>query len=172
VSGPSIRNLASHHLTEAIRHLSAAAAFARELAGREDSDDLAQLALVVDGTIETIRDARGAVKESRAAKDADAARLVAELEALPSYRGWRFAYEYPGLFCYHQPDGGTLSVFFTPDWSGDQELQVEVQTEDGECRACEVLPLPREGRTGQKIFEMVRPTLDKLSAAHPEAHQS
>ncbi len=93
----------------------------------------------------------------------EADRLVAELEALPRYRGWWFAYEYPGLFCYHQADG-PLSVFFTPDWSRDEELQVEVQTEDGDCLDCQVLPLPREGRTGEKISAMVRPTLDKLCA--------
>ena len=55
-----------------------------------------------------------------------------------------------------------LSVFFTPDWSRDGELQVEVQTEDGECLDCWGLPLPPEGRTGEKISAMVRPTLDKL----------
>lgn len=96
-------------------------------------------------------------------KDAETDRLVAELEALPPYRGWRFAYEYPGLFCYHQADGGPISVFFTPDWSGDEELQVEVQTQDGDCLDCQVLHLPREGRTGEQIAQLVRPTLDRLS---------
>lgn len=84
------------------------------------------------------------------------------MEALPHYRGWTFAYEYPGLFCYHQADGGTISVFFTPDWSNDEELQIDVQTNDGECLDCQVLPLPREGRTGEQIAQMVRPTLDRL----------
>ena len=92
----------------------------------------------------------------------DTDRLVAELEALPPYRGWWFAYEYPGLFCYHQADG-PLSVFFTPDWSEDEEIQIEVQTEDGVCLDCQSLLLPREGRTGEQISMMVRPTLDRLS---------
>ena len=41
-------------------------------------------------------------------------RLVAEMEALPDYRGWMFTYEYPGYFCYSHDDL-PYSVLFTPD---------------------------------------------------------
>jgi hypothetical protein len=96
-------------------------------------------------------------------KDAETERLVAEMEALPEYRGWRFTYEYPGYFCYSHPDN-SYSVFFTPDWEGDETLPIQVQVDDG--RDCEEhserLPLSREGRTGEKLFDLVRPTLDKL----------
>jgi hypothetical protein len=51
--------LASHHLTEAIRHLYAAAEFVRELKGREDVEALAQ---VVERAAETARDVRGEVE--------------------------------------------------------------------------------------------------------------
>ena len=93
----------------------------------------------------------------------ETARLVAEMEALPAYRGWGFTYEYPGYFCYSHPDN-RYSVFFTPDWEGDETLPIEVQVNDG--RTCEEhsdrLRLPREGRTGETIFALVRPALDKL----------
>jgi broad specificity phosphatase PhoE len=96
-------------------------------------------------------------------KESETARLVAEMEALPDYRGWYFSYEYPGYFCYVHPDND-FSVFFTPDWEGDETLPIEVQDDDGHCyeEHSNRLPLPRDGRTGQKIFEMVRPTLDKI----------
>jgi len=94
----------------------------------------------------------------------EAVRLVSEMEELPPYRGWAFTYEYPGYFCYSHPDN-SYSVFFTPDWEGDATLPIQVQFEDG--RDCEEhsdrLSLPHEGRTGQRIFDLVRPTLDKLS---------
>ncbi len=54
--------LAGHHLTEAIKHLTAAAELVRGLASREDSDELEHLALVVEGARETVRDVRGEVE--------------------------------------------------------------------------------------------------------------
>jgi hypothetical protein len=57
VSGPSKEALAAHHLTEAVRHLSAAAEFVREL----DREDARALALAVDRAVETARDLRGEV---------------------------------------------------------------------------------------------------------------
>jgi hypothetical protein len=92
-------------------------------------------------------------------------RLVAELEALPEYRGWLFTYEYPGYFCLSHDDV-PYCVFFTPDWEGDESLPIEVQTPNGdvaeEHSSC--APLPREGRAGEKILALVRPTLDRLLA--------
>jgi hypothetical protein len=92
--------------------------------------------------------------------DEDHKRLLAELEALPAYSGWWFAYEYPGLFCYHHPKSDR-SVFFTPDWSEDGAMPIEVQDDEGTCVDYASIPLPHEGRTGQKLFDLVRPTLDK-----------
>jgi hypothetical protein len=102
-------------------------------------------------------------------KDPETDRLVAEMATLPEYRGWRFSYEYPGYFCYSHPDNA-FSVFFTPDWEGAESLPIEVQVDDG--RHCaehsSLLPLPREDRTGQQIFGLVRPTLDKLATLRPQ----
>jgi hypothetical protein len=97
------------------------------------------------------------------------ARLVAEMEALPAYRGWHFSYEYPGFFCYSHSDSD-FSVFCTPDWEDDETLPIEVQRDDGHMvyeYGGDRLPLPREGRTAQQIFEMVRPTLDKILEQPP-----
>ena len=91
---------------------------------------------------------------------AETDRLVTELIALGPYEGWTFSYEYPGFFCYSRADL-PFSVFFTPDWEGDEEMPIEVQDDIGSTLAeySTRLPLPAEGRTGQKIFDLVRPTL-------------
>lgn len=60
MSGPSKRSLAGHHLTEAIRHLYAAAEFVREL---PDQKDVSDLAMVVERAAETARDVRGEVEK-------------------------------------------------------------------------------------------------------------
>lgn len=93
-------------------------------------------------------------------------RLCHELNELGQYRGWRFTYEYPGYFCYSHAEV-PYRIFFTPDWEGAETLPIEVQDDEGSCHEehSDRLSLPRDGRTGQKIFEMVRPTLDKLLAA-------
>jgi hypothetical protein len=57
MGGPSKKALAGHHLTEAIRHLSAAAEFVRELK-REDANELA---MTIERAGETARDVRGEV---------------------------------------------------------------------------------------------------------------
>jgi hypothetical protein len=59
VRGPSKEALAGHHLTEAIKHLYAAAEFIREL----DRADVNDLALTVEIAAETARDARGEVEK-------------------------------------------------------------------------------------------------------------
>ena len=98
-------------------------------------------------------------------KDPETDVLVTALSALPSYLGWQFTYEYPGYFCYSHPNND-YSVFFTPDWEGDETLPIQVQLGDGSIYGEDVrLPLPHEGRTAAQIFEMVRPTLDKLLSA-------
>jgi hypothetical protein len=102
-------------------------------------------------------------QKGAAVKDPETDRLVIEMEALPTYRGWRFTYEYPGFFCYSHPDH-SYAVFFTPDYEEAETLPIEVQDDIGNSYAehSTQLPLPREGRTGQQLFEMVKPTLDRL----------
>ena len=109
------------------------------------------------------------VEDEREADADETDRLVAEMAALPEYRGWRFSYEYPGFFCYSRSDND-YSVFCTPDWEGDETLPIEVQVDDGHVLSEHNarLPLPHAGRTGQQIFELVRPTLDKLLEVHVE----
>ena len=63
MTGPSKRALVGHHITAAIKHLTAAAEFVRELPDR-DSDVTDHLALVVEGAIETVRDVRREVEET------------------------------------------------------------------------------------------------------------
>ena len=57
MSGPSKSAMAAHHLTVAIRHLYAAAEFARDLK-RADSEELA---LSLQRTAEAARDVRGEI---------------------------------------------------------------------------------------------------------------
>lgn len=92
-------------------------------------------------------------------------KLVSELEALPSYQGWQFTYEYPGLFSYSHPESSYI-VFFTPDWEDDATLPIEVQDQEGQSydAYAALLDFPHKGRSGAKIFSMVLPTLKKLSA--------
>jgi hypothetical protein len=102
---------------------------------------------------------------------AETKRLVAELEALPDYQGWTFVYEYPGYFGYRR---SPFVVFFTPDWEGKWTLPIEVQDDEGNVYDAYStrLPLPPARRTGRKLFNLVRPTLDKLatfSEANPPA---
>jgi len=120
-------------------------------------------------TLNRVREAIGHAETVKHQRDKDkveieTGRLGAEMKALPAYRGWSFTYEYPGYFCYSHSDV-PFSVFFTPDYEGEETLPIEVQTDDGQT--CDEhstrLPLPSTGRTGQQIFELVRATLDKLS---------
>lgn len=119
------------------------------------------------GTIGSSRPAPAPPHDRRLRSEgaADTRRLVAEMEALPDYRGWSFSYEYPGYFSYGHPDL-PYRVAFTPDWEGDQELPIQVTDDEGRFfeEHSPVLPLPREGRTGEKLLRLVRPTLDTLLA--------
>jgi len=96
--------------------------------------------------------------------DQEEKRLLAELKELPDYQGWTFVYVYPGYFSYLR---GSDSVFFTPDWEGDATLPIQVQDNDGNVyeEYSTVLPLPHGNRTGRKLFNLVRPTLDDVSEA-------
>lgn len=93
--------------------------------------------------------------------------LVADLLAFPEYQGWHLSWVYPGFLCYSRPDV-PRAVFFTLSWSLDGPLAIEVQDRDSgpvkygdRCtRRFVELPLLREDRTAQKIFDLVRPTID------------
>ena len=61
MSGPSKKALAGHHLTEAIKHLYAAAEFVSELVDEGDPNDLA---MTLVRAAETARDVRGEVEGS------------------------------------------------------------------------------------------------------------
>lgn len=61
MSGPSKEALVTHHLTEALRHLSAAAQFTRELS-RADADELA---MSLERWLEAVRDVRGDVEGTK-----------------------------------------------------------------------------------------------------------
>ena len=95
-------------------------------------------------------------------------RLLAELRALPDYQGWTFDYVYPGYFSvypgYFSYSRGPLSVFFVPDWEGKEEtLTIQVQDSQGQVYSSDTHPLPHSKRTGEKLFQIVRPTLNKLA---------
>lgn len=60
MSGPSTKAIVGHHLTEAIRHLSAAAQIARGL-HRKDAEELGKS---LDRAVEAARDVRGDVEAS------------------------------------------------------------------------------------------------------------
>jgi hypothetical protein len=98
-------------------------------------------------------------------------RLVAEMSALPPYQGWSFTYEYPGFFCYSHPSS-PYRVFCTPDFSELETVSIQTQDDDGGFyeEFSSAPKLPREGRTGAKIFELVRPTLDKVLMSGTELH--
>ena len=102
--------------------------------------------------------------------DEETDRLVSEMEAIADYRGWSFSYEYPGYFCYHH-ETLPFRVAFTPDWGAPQSASIQVEDDDGlffEEHSSDP-SFPDEGRTGEKLFELVRPTLDKLLALPPPA---
>lgn len=60
MSGPSKESLVNH-LTEAIRHLSAAAQFAREL----ERKDAGELAMSLERAVEATRDIRGDIEGTK-----------------------------------------------------------------------------------------------------------
>lgn len=112
-----------------------------------------------------IRDAAAlAVRREEMSEASDVDRLASEMAKMRPYRGWRFSYEYPGLFRYSHP-GVPYSVFFTPDWEVVEAVPVEVSSDDGSSLPGYdlVLPFPGSGRTGHKLFGLIKPTLDSLT---------
>ena len=79
-------------------------------------------------------------------------------EALPSYKGWTPAWEYPGFLAFHR---GGLSVFCTPDYHRPGTIAIDVQRTDGTIvgdgwdRAW-----PMAKRTPASFMKLMRPVLD------------
>jgi len=81
-------------------------------------------------------------------------RLVAEMAALPSYRGWTFTHTPAGYSFSHPELPYTVFFspywdgFFTPSWELAEGLRIRVQTSEGdfaeEYSALLPLPLPQE----------------------------
>ena len=90
----------------------------------------------------------------------EAQRLVTEMERdHAKYRGWLFAYEYPGFFVYYK---GAFAVFFTPDWSGQGVVDIQVNVNDDPDDRFPGADVPFEPRTSERLFEIVRPFLDAV----------
>lgn len=105
------------------------------------------------------------------AKQKDDALVKAFEEMYKYYKGWVFAYEYPGFFAYHQM-GGNLSVLFTPDWNQRGKIPIQINNEDGEGIQVDEVPyeaparngIPYEKAEAWAVFRIVRPYLEKFGA--------
>jgi hypothetical protein len=76
---------------------------------------------------------------------------------------WEFDYEYPGFFVYYHTKKKDLSIYFTPDWEGDEDkdtIAIQV-TKDGEV--LETARIPFKNRTPRNLFNAVVPWLEKYS---------
>ena len=79
-------------------------------------------------------------------------------EALPAYKGWTPAWEYPGFLAFHR---GDLSVLCTPDYHRPGTIAIDVQRTDGTIvgrgwdRAW-----PMAKRTPASFMKLMRPVLD------------
>ena len=83
---------------------------------------------------------------------------------LPEYKGWRSTYEHPGFIHYSHPDSDVV-VCAASDFNGDAKLDIQIQTTDGHSFDDGANdPWPHAGRTGLKMFDRIRPYLDKY---HP-----
>ena len=83
---------------------------------------------------------------------------------LPEYNGWSATYEYPGFINYSHP-ASVIMVCASSDFNGDGKLDIQIQTTDGRSfDDGENALWPHEGRTAEKLFERLRPYLDKY---HP-----
>lgn len=92
----------------------------------------------------------------------DLAKLAEELEALPGYNGWSFAYEHPGFFCFSRNDK-PIHVWATPDHNELDKIDVQVEI-DNDGTYDENPPsdpaFPRKGRTAEGYLAAMRPILD------------
>ena len=90
-------------------------------------------------------------------------------EALPAYKGWTPAWEYPGFLAFHR---GGLSVFCTPDYHRPGTIAVDVQRSDGtSIGSGRDLAWPMAKRTPASFMKLMRPVLD-AAAARPRTAPS
>lgn len=73
------------------------------------------------------------------------------------YKGWEFDYEYPGFLSYYHSKI-PFKVYFTPDWSYPNEVDIQINDEAGE--SVEVASLPFFSKTAEDLFAIVRQWLD------------
>ena len=84
-------------------------------------------------------------------------------EALPAYKGWTPAWEYPGFLAFHR---GDLSVFCTPDYHRPGTIAIDVQRSDGtSIGGGRDLAWPMEKRTPASFMKLMRPVLDAAGTA-------
>lgn len=91
----------------------------------------------------------------------DHARLAKALFERGPYKGWEFDYEHPGFFVYFHP-ASQVRVMFTPDWGHDGKIAVQSQWREGvPALDDDGAEIPFPIRTVDRLFEAVRPWLDK-----------
>jgi hypothetical protein len=80
-----------------------------------------------------------------------------------TYQAWTFEFMYPGCFSFSQKDSD-LMVFFTPDWSDMDKVDIQVQTNEGEFIENEGGDVDfKTDRSALALFNIVKPYLDKLA---------
>ena len=100
-------------------------------------------------------------------------RLAFEAPPYELYKNWTFAYEHPGAFVYYHGEL-PLSVFFTPDWSNENVVDLQVTFEE---EPVEVQGMPFFSNTPEDLFAIVRQWLDFAEAnvrqnkAYPKHYQ-
>ena len=82
-------------------------------------------------------------------------------KALPAYKGWTPAWEYPGYLAFHR---GDLSVFCTPDYHRPGMISIEVQNSDGtSVGGGRDIAWPMAKRTPASFMKLMRPVLETLA---------
>ena len=100
---------------------------------------------------------------------ADLDKLAAAIAARGDYRGWTFAHEGNGPFCYigGRALGAPAIVWFTPDYNADGWICVQLTTSEGEQlegRGLDGAEIPFPVRTPDALFAAVKPWLDMFAA--------
>lgn len=106
--------------------------------------------------------------------------LVARMESLygrgtAGYRGWTFAWEYPGSGCFVRACGGYgVIVWATPDWEWFGSITVCITTESGDGfrrsdpRSRDAATLPFWGERTEAWFAAAKPYLDKYTPPYQD----
>jgi hypothetical protein len=77
---------------------------------------------------------------------------------------WEFEYVFPGYFAYHLYHR-KMTVFFTPDNSDEDVIDIQVDHKDQTVENGEV---PFVNRTSENLFQAVKPWLEKYANGIPE----